>query len=145
MKNIEIFNLAVAEIFGKCYEEFPRRIDIDCLEIAVSIVECLEEKEILERDDIVQKESEVVAESVEWLLQAGYLWCQTGTDDLSYHNVTLSPMALQVLDGVPDGLVQRETLGQRLSRGVGELGKQASFEAVKIGLSIGAKLSGLGA
>ncbi len=65
MNNIDAFNIAVAEIFGQCYKEFPLRVDISKLGIGVAIktafgddpdgVFNLAEKEYLIAEEAVRK------------------------------------------------------------------------------------------
>lgn len=138
MNNIDIFNLAVAEIFGECYANFPMRIKLNCVDVAVLVCESYSEGE-LENDDIVQKETDIVFESIRWLNDAGYLWTQ-GSDDLHYYQVTLTPKAFEILNLVPKNLSTNKSIGEKLMSGVTALGKEASLESVKLALSIGASM-----
>jgi hypothetical protein len=142
MTNIEIFNIAVGEIFGRCYAEFPVKIQVSCTEIAMAVAECYDEKEIMEREDLIQKEAEIVFDAVDWLVKAGYLWTFSGDGDLDYHGVTLTPKGLEVMNSVPASLQTKESLGQLFSKGIKSLGSEAVTEAVKLSLAIGAKTVG---
>lgn len=138
MTNLEIFNIAVGEIFGECYREFPVKINISCTEIAMAVAERYDEEEIMERDDLIKKETKVVFDAVDWLVKSGYLWISDGDSSLKYYGVTLTPKGLEVLNSIPSSLQQKETIGQILSRGIKSLSKEAITETVKIGLAIGA-------
>ncbi|QEI11468.1 hypothetical protein [Cellvibrio japonicus] len=137
MNNMEIFNLTVADVFGQCFENFPVRIEIDSLEIAYRIVELYEEREILERTDLLTRESEVVFNAINWLIDSGYLWCNTSTGDLDFFGVVLTPKGLEVMNSIPASLQKIESFGSIFSKGVKKLGAETAIETVKIALALG--------
>lgn len=137
MNNMEIFNLTVADLFGQCFENFPVRIEIHSLEIAYRIVELYEECEIMEKTDLLARESEVVFNAINWLIDSDYLWCNTSTDDLNFFGVVLSPKGLEVMNSIPASLQKKESFGSLFSKGVKTLGTETAIEAVKIALALG--------
>ena len=139
MNNIEAFNIAVAEIFGQCYKEFPIRVIISKMDVGIAIKEAM-------GDDpdgyfnLAEIEYHIAEEAMEWLIQAGYLWCNNPSRPISFEGVTLTPKGLEVLNAVPDELQSKVSLGEQLSKGIKALGKDTASTAVKIGLTYGAKM-----
>lgn len=138
MENIEAFNIAVAEIFGKCYQVFPMRVVISDMALGDTIKFALNENA---GSDVGMSDLEytIARESVNWLIQAGYLW-HRGESELTTDGVTLTPKGLEVLNAFPDGLKTHLTIGEQLSKGVKVLGKQVAIDFVKTSLSYGAKI-----
>ncbi len=60
MINIELFNLAVAEVFGQCYESFPDRIRINGLKVGESLLEFYADDVETEHPDFGEKYSLLV-------------------------------------------------------------------------------------
>jgi hypothetical protein len=137
MNNIESFNIAIAETFGQCYQSFPVRVDISVVDLGAAIRRAQgdESSDI----DMRQEEYEIARESVKWLIDAGYLWHRNATN-MDFRSVTLAPKALEVLNVVPDGLQGQQTLGEQLSKGIKEIGKDAALSIVKTSLSHGVSL-----
>ena len=139
MNNIESFNIAVAEVFGKCYQAFPLRIDVSVVEVGKSIQEALDPN--CGNDiDMRSPEYAIARESINWLIESGYLWHRNATN-MSFNAVTLSPKGLEVLNAIPKELQIKTTLGEELGRGVKEIGKDAALSFVKATLSYGANLA----
>lgn len=138
MKNIDSFNIAVAEVFGRCYEAFPLRVNITIIEIGDVIRETID-PDCNHDIDLRSEEYGIARESVNWLTQAGYLWCHQQSNT-SFHQVTLSPKALEILNAVPNTLQVKESLGEQLSKGVKQIGRETAMEAVKLSLKAGASL-----
>ncbi len=138
MKNIESFNIAVAEVFGKCYQAFPIRIDVSVIDVGEAIHEALGPGY---EDDIYKRNSEydIARASINWLIESGYLLHRNDTH-ISFNAVTLSPKGLEVLNAKPKELQIKATLGEELSKGVKVIGKDAALSFVKTALSYGAKL-----
>jgi hypothetical protein len=138
MKNIESFNIAVAEVFGKCYQAFPIRIDVSVIDVGEAIHEALGpgyEHDIYKRNS----EYDIARASINWLIESGYLLHRNDTH-ISFNAVTLSPKGLEVLNAKPKELQIKATLGEELSKGVKVIGKDAALSFVKTALSYGAKL-----
>ena len=138
MENMEIFNLTVADVFGRCFENFPVRIEIDSLEVASRIVELYEDREIMESTDILEREAEVVFSAINWLIDSGYLWSRASTGDLDFFGVTLTPKGLEVMNSIPTSLERKESFGSIFSKGLKNLGAQTAIESVKVALALGA-------
>lgn len=140
MNNIEAFNIAVAEVFGQCYREFPLRITLSKMEVGIAIKEAFGDDPggIFNLDE---KEYQIAEEAIEWLIEAGYIWCKNPGRPISFEGVTLSPKGLEVLNAVPSELKISTTLGEQLSKGLKQLGKDTASTAVKIGLTYGIKLA----
>ena len=136
MKNIESFNIAVAEVFGKCYQAFPIRIDVSVIEVGEAIYEALDPGC---GHDMRNSEYDIARASINWLIESGYLWHRNATH-ISFNAVTLSPKGLEVLNVIPKELQIKTTLGEELGKGVKEIGKDAALSLVKTTLSYGAKL-----
>jgi len=140
MNNIEAFNIAVAEIFGTCYSEFPLRVSISKMDIGIAIKEAFGD----DPDGIFnldEKEYQIAEEAMYWLIEAGYVWCKNPTKPISFEGVTLSPKGLEILNAVPEELKTKATLGETLSKGIKSLGKNTASTAVKVGLTYGIKLA----
>ncbi len=138
MNNIESFNIAVAEVFGKCYQAFPLCIDVSVGEVCSSIQEALDPN--CGNDiDMRSPEYAIARESINWLIKSEYLWHRNATNIL-FNAVTLSPKGLEVLNAIPKELQQKTTLGEELGKGVKEIGKDAALNIVKTSLSYGASL-----
>lgn len=140
MNNIEAFNIAVAEIFGRCYKEFPLKVSISNLEIGVAIKDAFGE----DPDgyfDLGEVEYQIADAATDWLIKAGYLWCDNPERSISFKGVTLTPKGLEILNSVPEELQSKASLGEKLSKGIKVLGKESALTSVKLGLTYGVKLA----
>ena len=140
MNKIEAFNVAIAEIFGQCYREFPLRVSISKMDIGITI------KEAFGSDpgshiDLSEKEYQIAEQAMEWLIQADYPWCTNSGHPITFEGVTLSPKGLEALNATPSELKTKTTLGDSLSKGLKSLGKDAASTAVKQVLTYGTKLA----
>ena len=134
MENIELFNLAAAEIFGKCYKLFPLPISISIIEIGDSI------KKLQGADiDLRDKEFEIASASLSWLSEAGYIWHKNASN-VEFYGVILTPKGLEVMNAIPSELKLKMSLGEQLQNGIKEIGKDTAITAVKSGLSYGVNL-----
>ncbi|WP_146144330.1 hypothetical protein [Photobacterium sp. GB-1] len=140
MNNIDAFNIAVAEILGECYREFPLRVRLSKLDIGETI-------KIAMGDDpdgvhnLSEKEYEIAEEAMNWLMEAGYIWSREPDNRISMEGVTLSPKGLEILNAVPETLQEKKTLGDLISGGVKTIGKDVATTSVKTVLTYGLKLS----
>ncbi len=140
MSNIEAFNIAVAEIFGQCYQAFPLKVRISNMDIGITIKEAFGE----DPDGVFtlsEVEYQIAEETMYWLIEAGYIWCKNSERPISFEGVTLSPKGLEVLNAVPSELKSKKSLGEHLSNGIKVLGKDSASSMIKIGLTYGAKLA----
>ncbi|MEJ1374398.1 MAG: hypothetical protein RPT94_05170 [Candidatus Sedimenticola sp. (ex Thyasira tokunagai)] len=138
MNNIESFNIAVADAFGKCYQAFPLRIDLSVIDVGDTIREALN-PDCGNDIDMRDPEYAVAKESIKWLIQSEYLWHHNASNE-TFMGVTLSPKGLEVLNAIPDELQIKTTLGEELGKGVKEIGKDAALSFVKSTLTYGASL-----
>jgi hypothetical protein len=138
MKNIESFNIAVAEAFGQCYQAFPLRIELSVIEIG-KVIQETNDPDCGNDIDMRSTEYEIARESVNWLIESGYLWHRNATN-MSFNAVTLSPKGLEVLNAVPKGIEVKTTLGEELGKGVKQIGKESALDFVKTTLTYGASL-----
>ncbi|MFO1369357.1 MAG: hypothetical protein U1F46_10210 [Marinagarivorans sp.] len=136
MENMVVFNMAVAEVFGKCFLNFPVKIKIDSNEIALQIASTRPDNEILETDTPLP--TEIVSASINWLIEAGYLWSQGSTDDLEFYDVVLTPKGLETLKATPQSLLKKESFGAIFAGGIKKVGAEAAIETVKMVLALGA-------
>ncbi|PKG78922.1 hypothetical protein CXF80_11735 [Shewanella sp. Actino-trap-3] len=140
MSNIEAFNIAVAEIFGQCYQAFPLKVRISNMDIGIAIKEAFGE----DPDGVFtlsEVEYQIAEETMYWLIEAGYIWCKNSERPISFEGVTLSPKGLEILNAVPSELKSKKSLGEQLSNGIKVLGKDSASSMIKIGLTYGAKLA----
>ncbi|EGQ9235545.1 TPA: hypothetical protein ACPJ0K_004707 [Vibrio alginolyticus] len=137
MRNIEQFNLAVSEILGLCYEQFPNRVSFSQVEIANKVSEYYDEEEL---EEIYFDLVKLSKSTVKWLEEAGYLWIEHELNT-EYHDVTLTPKAFELLNMMPDSLKPRESIGELLVGGAKETGKTAALAAIKLMLSEGVRLA----
>lgn len=137
MKNIEQFNLAVSEILGTCYEQFPNRVNFSQNDIAKKVSDYYHEDEI---EDSYLELVKLSKSTVKWLEEAGYLWIKHEFNS-EYHDVTLTPKAFELLNMMPDSLKPKASIGELLIRGAQGAGKSMTLDAIKILLSEGVKLA----
>lgn len=140
MKNIDLFNLCVADILGTCYEQFPVKIDLYFEEIGNRVASQFTSDDGDELLDLFMSSSDVASATIQWLSKAGYLW--TGND--FYGGVTkstLTPKSLELLNMVPDAIKQERPIGSVLASESKTLGREAVLSIVRTVLSEGAKFS----
>lgn len=137
MKNIEQFNLAVSEILGLCYEQFPNRVSFTQNDIAKKVSHYYHDDEI---EDSYFELVKLSKSTVKWLDEAGYLWIKHELNS-EYHDVTLTPKAFELLNMMPDSLKPKVSIGELLIRGAQGTGKSMTLDAIKILLSEGVKLA----
>ena len=137
MKNIEEFNIAVAEIFGTCYREFPRPAPIYKSEIGKAIKDGMGADYNANVLNLNEHEYKVVEYTLSWLIQAGYIWAEHPNAQLTAMKIRLSPLGLEILNSIPESLQVSERLGEQFSRGARSLGKEALITMVTTALSLG--------
>lgn len=140
MINIELFNLAVAEVLGQCYESFPDRIRINGFKVGESLLEFYGDDVETQHPDFGEKIFAVGPATLDWLAQAGYIWVGN-KDQADYLGVTLSPKGLELLNLVPDSLNSSDSIGSTLVQGAKVLGKESILAGIKLALSEGMKLA----
>ncbi|BCG12678.1 hypothetical protein R7D97_24390 [Vibrio sp. Vb5031] len=140
MRNIDMFNLTVAEIAGLCYENFPHRIDISTHNIAEKLANYYEidAGNTEEVANFIYESTEMVESTANWLEQAGYIWVEAQSDG-SFYSVTLTPKTLELMNMVPNSL--QESIGSKLVSAASEVSKQGAISTVVTMLAAGAKLA----
>ena len=138
INNIELFNVAVAEVFGRCYKSFPIPINVEVIELSHLIQETIDSECELE-NNVRSHEYEISRATVNWLIDADYLWSRNATNN-SFNGLVLTPKGLEVLNSIPSGLENKTTLGEKLGEGAKEIGKDATLDIVKSTLAYGAAL-----
>jgi hypothetical protein len=140
MRNIEFFNLCVAEVLGTCYEQFPVKVDLQYEEIGNRIASQYSSEDIDEFSDTVMTSSEVAAATIRWLGSAGYLW--VGNEFYGgFSSVTLTPKSLELLNITPNSLQQKSSIGAALAVESRNLGREGVLALVRTVLAEGAKFS----
>lgn len=137
MKNIEEFNIAAGCIFGECYKAFPQPISIFRSDIGAAIKEGMGVEFDPDHINMNDHEYKVVEHTLSWLIQAGYIWSDNINGRPTQMNIRLSPLGFEILKSVPESLQAKENLGERLSKGVKELGKDLLFTTVNTALTMG--------
>jgi hypothetical protein len=137
MKNIEEFNIAVAEIFAACYEAFPKPVPIFKTDIGNAIKISMGVEHDPKYVNLNDHEFKVVEYTLSWLIQAGYIWAENPNAPPTSMNIRLSPLGLEVLNSIPESLKTGERIGESLSRGIRSLGKEMLITTVNAALSIG--------
>lgn len=140
MRNIEFFNLCVAEVLGECYEQFPVKVDLRHEEIGNRVASQFSSEDIYKLSDTMMTSSEVAAATVRWLGSAGYLW--VGNEFYGgFSSVTLTPKSLELLNITPDSLQQKKSIGAALAVESKNLGREGVLALVRTVLAEGAKFS----
>ncbi len=141
MKNIELFNLSVANVFGKCYQSFPVPIELYS-GIVASEVEQKYKNEMFALTDGHSAEHQISDSTIQWLIDSGYIKGSKKIGFNVYENVVLTPMGLIALNAMPDSLKENNstTIGDKLIDFSGDCTISFISELAKIAISEGAKL-----
>ncbi|MEO3988199.1 hypothetical protein [Plesiomonas shigelloides] len=140
MRNIELFNLSVAEILGECYEAFPERINLKESDIAYKVIEYYDDSVTEDIQPFVDQLFNIASSTIQWLEQAGYIWVG-GRNYNDFYQVTLSSKGLELLNLVPESLNTKESIGSAFINGAKVLGKESILSCIRILLSEGTKLA----
>ena len=138
MKNIELFNLTVAEVLGMCYENFPERIDIKYSVIADKVLGYYDIHSIDDQPAFLTQLIDICTATITWLEQAGFIWVKGRNND-NFYRVTLSSKGLELLNLVPDSLTN-VSIGESFIKGTKSVAKETVLAAIKLVLSEGTKL-----
>jgi len=116
MKNIELFNVYVAKIFDRLYEEFPLGVDIEICKFV--------DKEIDPFSLEVPKECEILEHTFYFLRDEGFIRFKEGNNHY-FLGVTLTSKALTLLKQTPKSVKENisiiETIKHWLREGNMEL------------------------
>lgn len=141
MNNIDVFNIAVGEIFRECFTSFPMPVSISKSGIGKNVVEIYRgyEHDFYDQDD---EEYKIAHHTIIWLARAGYIWLQKEADETDrVFEAVLSPKGLEVLNATPKSLTGSGSIGQRLSKGAKDIGADV-FKSLSVqALSYGAKMA----
>lgn len=122
MQNIEMFNFAVGEILGECYQSFPVPVTVSKGVIGHSVVEHFRlcHPDYLDHGD---PEFQIAQHTISWLVRAGYIWIEEDSAaDKRIVQATLSPKGLELLNAVPESVDDKEPIGAQLAKGVKGVG-----------------------
>ncbi|CAE6946724.1 MULTISPECIES: hypothetical protein [Vibrio] len=138
MKNIDLFNLGVASVFGKCYESFPVPIELYSGIIALEVERKHTENPFANIDG--HGEQQHIAEcTIQWLLDTGYIKGVKKEGFAVFQNVVLTPMGLAALNRMPSSL-SGNTIGDQLADFSGECSKSVVMDLVKDVIAEGIRL-----
>lgn len=140
MKNIESFNLCVAEILGACYEHFPVKVDLQFEEIGNRVASQFSSEDSDAFFNTVMTSSDVAAATIEWLTSAGYLWSGNKFSG-GVSDVTLTPKSLELLNLAPESLQRKVSIGSMLAEGSRNIGRESALALIRTVLAEGAKFS----
>lgn len=151
LENFNEFNYYVGKIFGLLIVAFPRRVDLNMIEL-IGAERCPETYsagrwtgKYLRNGEIenVTEELDFIYDTIRWLYDTGYLIGHVGTSQIGRKViVTLSPQTLEVLKKMPESLAAPgQTLGQEIAKAaksaakakLADLGGKALSYAVKAG------------
>ncbi len=159
MKNIETFNIFVADILSHLYQSFPVPCDMESDETMTRVENSLKKlypegvvKTDMEtwwvaspNEDLVGKISlcEFWEETVNWLQQSGYLTAEQGESHY-FLTMVLTAKGLEALNATIDALDPDRTIGTVLSdaatSGSKEAGKTIVSKGVEMLLGLGIKM-----
>ncbi|HBC3450934.1 TPA: hypothetical protein KDY51_004851 [Vibrio parahaemolyticus] len=142
MKNIDLFNLAVGEILGTCYESFPEREMLSVPIIFHKIKGFYPEYTGEEATEFEFYAHRIIKSTVEWLRDSGYLWVEKEIvcEIYDFEGVVLTPKSLELLSALPESLDSTETVGEKLAKGLSKVGKDGSLHLIKTALAKGLEL-----
>lgn len=133
MKNIEIFDCYVAEIFAKLYEDFPVPATLDLTWLDTKAISDEDEHE-----EIFHKIS-VYEHTVRWLMSAGYINVENINSQRAYGAV-LSAKGLEILK-MPVSLQQpKESLGEFIMDAMKAGAKESAASQAKLAITRGLAL-----
>lgn len=138
MKNIELFDEYVAKIFGDLYENFPIPIAVNACKIS-GYEDTDEYGTPVDSEGVAVKDFEVCKATIDWLIEAGYLRAKNG-NQYGYSQCVLTAKGLEVLKSVPDSVVVKTSLGDKLIVALRKGATGAATEAGKTAIRIGAGL-----
>ena len=137
MRNVDLFNEYTAVILARLYESFPVKTDLDVRAIT-GHADVDEFGIIIAPDGRRSKEAEVAFASIEWLLETGYIRAEDRRYPYGFDRCVLTAEGLRLLNATPESVKITETVGDKLSRLVGEGAVEFARETVKALLTLGA-------
>lgn len=143
MRNIDLFNLHVAEVLGTCYENFPVRIDFKYDDLAYRVFKQYSSGTDEELFFNAVEYSELAVATLDWLTEAGYLWVSKKVHG-SVKGVTLTPKSLELLNATPESIESKTSIGTALANESKKLGRETVLSIVQTVLAEGAKFTLMG-
>ena len=104
MKNIKIFDTQVAIIFAKLYDNFPKKINIDCSTL-----------EMHSKDITIEEHSEYCDATVTFLVENGFISVGKTMIGGGYVDVILTIKGLNALKKIPKSISNKPTAGEIIS------------------------------
>lgn len=121
MKNIEVFNFTVLEIFHCCLKSFPVPADMTIETIAKEVAEFFEKPESTKEFEIhLNSIKDTVMHSAFWLRDEGYIVFKRQAIG-GYFTATLSQKGLVALNATPAVLESNKTYKEIFYKGLANL------------------------
>ena len=139
VRNIDIFNLFVAEVLGQCYEDFPIESEFEIESLALTVVDKYLKDDESDPPDL-QELTRFGHATTSWLEKAGYLWIRRKEYGV-VTGVTLTPKSLELLNATPSSLEAKKSAGTVLASESKKMGREAVLAVIGAVLSEGAKLA----
>jgi len=138
--NIDMFNGTAGKVFANLYQCFPVPTEIHLRDFFddKNITEPEQTSDFSPRIILTSSENFVFA-TVQWLISEGYISAAASLPTQVYfRRVVLTQKGLAVLNAVPDSLVNKQSIGDRLvasaKAGAMDVLKSAAKEALSIGI-----------
>ncbi|MCA1862921.1 hypothetical protein JAB5_33150 [Janthinobacterium sp. HH103] len=127
LSNIDAFDELTGRIFAKLYENFPKPIFLDARKfVEGGEAACFNADSFTGAE--VTPPAEAFINTATWLVQEGYISVRPNSKTATgFSDAVLSEKGLTALKAVPDSLVSRVTLGERLVQSV----KAGTMETLK--------------
>jgi hypothetical protein len=126
---IEIFDALCGALLVHLYEQFPRRIHLQFMDLR------LEERLAPLEPAQIEEWMDLFVDTVSWLREEGFIRVETGTDDRDYYGVRLTMDGLAVLRAVPGSIQPSpQPLIERIKAALGSGGKIASEEGLRLAI-----------
>lgn len=126
-RNIEIFDMQVAIIFAKLYDNFPKKINFDCNDLNE-----------LSKDITLQEHKEYCDSTVNFLSENGFIDINTRLLSGGYVGVILTIQGLNALKQIPKSISNKPTAGDIISEEVSK-----GFVSSAIGIISNTVLTGI--
>lgn len=133
--HIDEFDNAVGLIFAALYKQFPIRKSIDSTVMGSSI--SADEPDWLDK---YSRQGAIFAATMEWLIDAGYIWGRPHPDHIAYYTeCVLSTKGLEILT-LPSSLTGASgSIGKSLGKATGSMLTDTIKDLAKEALTFGAQ------
>lgn len=127
LSNIDAFDELTGRIFAKLYENFPNPIYLDATRFIAGGAGSVFNAESFTGAELTPQ-AEAFINTASWLVQEGYIAVRPNSKTATgFAEAVLSEKGLIALKAVPDSLISRATLGERLVQSV----KAGTMETLK--------------